>query len=459
MKKKIVVPSITEMLQADLAEDLLLNYPRNLVVEHFRKAADISRHQQLTEEAEPKTVSELINEAKRTIEAAYQPTLVRVINATGTVLHTNLGRARLSSKLREELVDIACNYVNVEYTLETGQRGSRYDHLEQTLTKLTGAEAALVVNNNAAAVLLSLTTLAQGKEVIVSRGELVEIGGSFRIPEIMTLGGCLLKEVGTTNKTHRFDYERAIDEDETALLLKVHRSNFSIVGFSESVSLKELKEIGQEAGLPVMYDMGSGSLLSLQQHGLPEEETVQDALAAGADIVTFSGDKLLGGPQAGVIVGKKEYIERMKRHQLTRALRVDKLTIAALEGTLRQYFDEEQAIANIPTLQMLAVSDDVLKAKAETLCRLLSQHDSLAVRLEQGTSKVGGGSMPELELPTWLVSVSPKQMSVTDFVTELRHGKTPVIARTKFDLCLFDVRTITEDELSIVADEVAAVLS
>lgn len=454
MIKKVFVPSITEMLQAPMGKELLADYPRELVVDCFREVTAVSRNEQLENKAEAKTLDCLLSEAKQLIVKDYQPTLKKVINATGTILHTNLGRSKLTADLKEQLLDAAFHFTNVEYDLETGQRGSRYEHLEKLLMTLTGAEGALVVNNNAAAVLLSLSALASGKEVVVSRGELVEIGGSFRIPEIMKLSGCQLKEVGTTNKTYGSDYEQAIDDEQTGLLMKVHRSNFTISGFSASVSLKELKAIASAAGLPLIYDMGSGTLVQLEKYGLRKEETVGDALSDGADIVTFSGDKLLGGPQAGIIVGKKEYIDQMKRHQLTRALRIDKLTIAMLEGTLRQYLDEEKAIQTIPSLRMLTVSESLLKERAEKLFSSLSLLEEVDVTLIRGKSQVGGGSMPEQELPTWIVSVNPQKIGVTEFAFRLRQGEMPVIGRIQSDKYLLDVRTIEEGEGELICEKI-----
>ncbi|MGX6979638.1 L-seryl-tRNA(Sec) selenium transferase [Vagococcus elongatus] len=459
MTKKVSVPSMTEMLQTHMVKELLADYPRELVVDCFRKVTAASRKQQLESGDKAKTLDCLLSEAKKMIAKAYQPTLKKVVNATGTILHTNLGRSKLPSDLKEQLLNVAFHFTNVEYDLETGQRGSRYEHLEKLLITLTGAEAALVVNNNAAAVLLSLSALASGKEVIVSRGELVEIGGSFRIPEIMKLSGCDLKEVGTTNKTYASDYERAIDEEQTGLLMKVHRSNFTISGFTESISLKELKTVADAAELPLIYDMGSGTLIELDKYGLRKEETVSGALRDGADIVTFSGDKLLGGPQAGIIVGKKEFIDQMKQHQLTRALRIDKLTIAMLEGTLRQYLDEEKAIQTIPALHMLTVSESVLKEKAETLFNSLSHLNEADITLTRGKSQVGGGSMPEQELSTWIVSVKPKKISVTEFAFRLRQGESPVIGRIHSDRYLLDVRTIEKEEIELISEKVTEILA
>lgn len=457
MTMRVEIPAINDLLALPEVLDLMQQYSRERVVVALRHGTQLSRERQIEAGLPSLTAQEIANEARNFLIAETSPTLKRVINGTGTVLHTNLGRAKLAASAKKALEEVAFNFSNVEYTLETGQRGSRYSHVEALLKKLTGAQAALVVNNNAAAVLLTLHTLAQGKEVIVSRGELVEIGGSFRIPEIMALGGCVLKEVGTTNKTHLKDYQQAVSE-ETALLLKVHTSNYRIQGFTASVTLEELKETAKQAGLPLVYDMGSGALLSLEAYGVPQELTVQETIAAGADIVTFSGDKLLGGPQAGIILGKKAYIDRLKANQLTRALRIDKLTIAALEATLLLYLDTQQAVKEIPTLQMLTVEQQSLKEKALQLEAELQKIASLRVTLREGVSQVGGGAMPTEELATWLVAIQSPLLSTTELVNQLRQNEVPIITRVKNQECLIDIRTIEEEEIPQIVTAVAKII-
>jgi L-seryl-tRNA(Ser) seleniumtransferase len=380
-----------------------------------------------------------------------------VINATGVVLHTNLGRALLSERARDAVNTVAANYSNLELDLETGRRGSRYAALEHLLTSLTGAEDALVVNNNAAAVLLALSTVAKGREVIVSRGQLVEIGGSFRIPEVMAQSGARLVEVGATNKTHPDDYSKAINE-ETAMLLHVHTSNYRIIGFTRETTVSELVEIGREHKLPVMSDLGSGFIVDLSRYGLPQEPRVQDVLIAGPDVVTFSGDKLLGGPQAGIIVGRRKYIEMMKKNPLTRAVRIDKMTVAALEATLREYLDPDKAILEIPTLRMLTLSHEVLENRANELTSLLESiidKNKAEIRMGKGISAVGGGAMPAAELITSVVSVRPFNMHAGELQAALRQGDPAVMGRVQDDNFIMDLRTINGNEYQILASAVS----
>lgn len=372
-----------------------------------------------------------------------QPTHLRpVINGTGTVLHTNLGRAVLSETVARQAMTIAQSYANVEYNVVAGTRGSRYSHVEGLLCTLTGAEAALVVNNNAAAVLLVLSAMAKGKEVIISRGELVEIGGLFRIPDVLALSGAILREVGTTNKTHIADYERAVCED-TGAIMKVHTSNYRIIGFAETPSAQEIAQVAHAKGLPFIQDLGSGLLLSMERFGLPKEPTVQEAIASGCDVVTFSGDKLLGGPQAGIIVGKKVYIEAMKQHQLLRALRIDKLTLAALEVTLQQYRQEEQAVAHIPTLHMLALTQDECQHQAERLQQELQQAlPTWNFDIMPCDDMVGGGAYPEYTLPGYAVSCMCSTMTAEEIKTKLHQANPPIIGRIQHGVFIISMRTI-----------------
>jgi L-seryl-tRNA(Ser) seleniumtransferase len=393
-----------------------------------------------------------------------QPRFRPVINATGVVIHTNLGRSPLAADAVLALSEAGKGYSNLEFDLATGRRGSRYSHVEEILCDLTGAEAALVVNNNAAAVFLALETLAKGREVIVSRGQLVEIGGSFRIPDVLAKSGAKLIEVGTTNRTHLQDYEEAIG-DETALLLKVHTSNFRIVGFTAEVEAAELVKLAQSRNLLTMEDLGSGSLVDLSPHGLPKEPTVPETVAAGVDVVCFSGDKLLGGPQAGIIVGKKEVIAQIKKNPLNRALRIDKFTLSSLEATLRHYYQIEDALRSVPTLAMLTANAVVIKNRAIRLRRALQKAtDGLRghcqVELTATLSRVGGGAMPEYNLPSFAIALSlsgpdaPGGTSLNQLERDFRGLQVPVIGRIEHDRFLLDMRTVRDDEIGLLARQI-----
>ena len=383
------IPKVTELYDLPEVSDLREHYASSSVTEWIRTVLEQLRSAILSGEVTTlPTLEELGDRICRVAARESLPSLRPVINATGVILHTNLGRGCLSDRAADAVYDIARGYSTLEYNVEAGHRGSRHDHVEKLLCRLTGAESAMVVNNNAAAVMLILSTLAQGGEVITSRGELVEIGGSFRVPDIMELCGCHLREVGTTNKTHLSDYERAIGE-QTRALLKVHTSNYRIVGFTESLPLSDIVALGCRTGLPVVEDLGSGSLVDLEHYGIHDEPTVQNSIRAGVDVVSFSGDKLLGGPQAGIILGKKPYIDRMKRHPLARAIRVDKMTIAALWATLTTYQDLHRAEQEIPTLAMLAVSGEDLRASAAQLCALLKER-GVAAEVVAQSGPVGG---------------------------------------------------------------------
>ncbi|HZW82007.1 MAG TPA: L-seryl-tRNA(Sec) selenium transferase [Candidatus Deferrimicrobium sp.] len=425
LSAQIPLQRITEAVQT------VLSSLRNNIV----KAKDSG---QLAQELD---IGLIVEQVRTVVLTQFSPKLNKVINATGIVLHTNCGRSVLPKEVLDFVSQIAGGYSNLELDLSTGERGSRYVHVEELLCKLTGAEAALVVNNNAAAVLLVMRALAFGKEVIVSRGELVEVGGSFRIPEVLKSGGANLVEVGTTNKTWLRDFKNALNEN-TAMLLKVHTSNFKVVGFTQQVSSEELVGLAREVGLPVVEDLGSGSLEDLSKYGLSGEPTVQEVVATGVDIVTFSGDKLLGGPQTGIIVGKKKYIDTLKYNQLTRALRVDKLTLAALEGVLRIYLEARQN--ELPTLKMLTLSETELRDKAEKLARdlLFAVKSAAEVSVEQGFSQAGGGSLPTANLPTVLVAIQPTKTTVNQLEGYLRANDPPVLARIYKQKLLIDVRTL-----------------
>lgn len=427
------------------------HYPHPLMVRAVQEIVDGLRQQILAADQEDElagvamTPEEVALRVDAWLKRLDKPSLRRVINATGTVLHTNMGRAPLSAAAKQAVMENT-GFCGLEVDLAEGRRGSRHDHVEKLLMSLTGAEAACVVNNCAAAVMLCLNTLAAGKKVIVSRGELVEIGGSFRIPDVMIASGARLAEVGTTNKTHPADYKNAIDE-ETALLLKVHTSNYKVVGFTSTVSVEELAALGVEYGLPVMEDLGSGLLIDMTAFGLEKEPLVSERIAAGVDILTLSGDKLLGGPQAGLIVGRRRLVEQVKKNQLMRALRPDKMTLAALEATLRTYLTGDP-LREIPVLAMLSVSPDVLKRRANRLAEALRQRSGglLSVSVLDDISFVGGGAMPMTKLPTSVVAVRPRGSSFSEWVRALRLGEPALVGRVQENQLLLDVRTVAEEE-------------
>lgn len=447
------IPKVDELLRHEKLSDLSCQH--TVLTETVREVIDALRQAILSGEEpclEPQTICEQVILAVR---KKTTMNLRPVINATGIVLHTNLGRAKLSSAAVAAIQSVAQDYNTLEYNLEKGSRGSRYAHVEQLISKLTGAEDAMVVNNNAAAVMLVLSTMAKGKEVVTSRGELVEIGGAFRVPEIMSQSGGTLVEVGTTNKTHPSDYINAVNEN-TGAFLKVHTSNFKIVGFSEEVSLEEMVHIGHERNIPVIYDLGSGAMIRLEDYGILDEPNVLDAMKSGADIISFSGDKLLGGPQAGIIIGKREYIEAMKKNPLTRAFRIDKLTLAALEATLREYLDPQQALQNNPTLRMITAKMDTLEPKGRQLLACMEQvcDGSFSVQLTEDFGQVGGGSVPTQMIRSSVVAVEPKHVSLDLLEKRLRELSLPIIARISKERLLLDVRTIEEHHFSYVAQSI-----
>ena len=387
------------------------------------------------------------------IRRELQPRFRRLINCTGVIIHTNLGRSLLPAATMDTIAEAGKRYSNLEFDLASGQRGSRYSLVEKLLCDLTGAEAGLVVNNNAAAVLIVLETLAMNREVIVSRGQLVEIGGSFRVPDVMARSGARLVEVGATNRTHLHDYEKAITE-ETALLLKVHCSNFRIIGFTKEVSLEKLVRLGRLKGIPVMEDLGSGCLIDLSRFGLEKEPTVQETVAGGVDVVTFSGDKLLGGPQAGIILGRRDIIDRIKKNPLNRALRIDKFTLAGLEAVLRLYLDEQKAVEQIPTLAMIAAPALQVQCRATRLAGMLEEEISASCAIEviEVMSRVGGGAMPEQNLASYGVALAPTGIKVSRLEKELRKLVVPVIGRIEDERLVLDMRTVADDEIDLLAD-------
>ncbi len=402
----------------------------------------------------------LMEEIERRLEARAErlarPSLRRVINATGVIIHTNLGRAPLARAALDAITDVGAHYSNLEYDLNRGERGKRESHCRELLARLTGSESAIVANNNAAAVLLVLNTLAEGGEVIVSRGELIEIGGSFRIPDVMEKSGARLREVGTTNRTRIEDFERAINEN-TRLILRVHPSNYRIIGFTERPSVNEIADLARRAGIPSFEDLGSGCLVDLAPYGVKDEPVVAESLKAGIDVVSFSGDKMLGGPQAGIIAGSRAIIDRVRKNPLMRALRVDKMTYAAIEATLRLY-ERGAAESEIPVIQAIAMSRDEIQARAARLAQSISHAsgDRLKATLEDGDSVIGGGSAPEVKLPTVLVAIEDKEMSADAIEERLRNYAVPIITRTERDRVLIDLRTVSASEEAIILDAVAA---
>ena len=446
------LPKVDEVLRQPAIA--ALDLPQSVITDLVRQYIDGLRRRVLDSDLQTlPSMEDLCAEICTAAKAAAKPSLRPVINATGITLHTNLGRACLSEKAVQAAADAARRYSTLEYDVESGQRGSRYSHVEKLLCKITGAEAAMVVNNNAAAVLLILSALGKGGEVITSRGELVEIGGSFRIPEIMEQCGCSLREVGATNKTHLRDYERAICED-TRALLKVHTSNFRIMGFTESVSLQELVELGKQTGLPVIEDLGSGCFFDLETLGIHDEPTVMNSVKAGVDIISFSGDKLLGGPQAGIILCKEKWIKILKSHPLTRAMRVDKMTLAALEATLDTYLDPQKAQQEIPTIRMLAIDPALLKLRAEALYEKLTAL-GVTCQVIPEQDQVGGGSVPTQLLPTWAVAVDPQNVTVDGLEERLRkETDIPIIGRIVKDRYLLDTRTLWEEDFDYIAQAV-----
>ena len=455
-----MIPAVDRLLESSGIKNISDDYPRNLILRAINEILAETRRgiekEEITKESIAIDMEHIIDSVKERLELLSRSSLRNVINATGVVIHTNLGRSLLAERVIEKFKDISGGYSNLEYDLEKGKRGSRYTHVEGILKELTSAEAAMVVNNNAAAVLITLETIAKDREAIVSRGELVEIGGSFRIPDVMKKSGAKMTEVGTTNKTHLKDYEEAITP-ETAAILKVHRSNFQIVGFNEEVDRPALVELGKKYNLPVIEDLGSGSFIDLSKYGMAWEPTVQQVLTEGVDLVTFSGDKLLGGPQAGIILGKKDLVGKIKKNQLNRALRIDKLTLLALEETLNIYRDERKALETIPTLRMICQPHESLKAKARRLYRMIKTKDGNNFKVDtlDGTSMVGGGAMPLMELHTRLLRICPAKMTAHHINEKLKACDPPIIVRVEQDSVLLDVRTIQEKELKTVAKAVS----
>ena len=449
-----MIPKVDQILDNKVIKDLLDKNSKNLVMESIHEELDNIRNN-ISNGYDKNIISNkienLIDNIKDNLMNKKTFSLRNVVNASGVVIHTNLGRSVLNSEIFENIKKVSIGYSNLEYNLEKGERGSRYSHLSEIIKKITGAEDCMVVNNNAAAVMLILSTIAKGKNVITSRSELVEIGGSFRIPDVCRESGAELKEIGTTNKTHLRDYENAIDEN-TAALFKVHQSNFKILGFTEAVSSFELKSLKEKYNIPIIEDLGSGVLIDLSKYGLSHEPTVQECIKNGVDIVSFSGDKLLGGVQAGIIVGKKEYIEKMKKNQLTRALRVDKFTLSALEAVFSYYIDEELAISKIPTLNMLTIKIEKLYDKAQKLIEYLGENNEFSYAIIDIDSEVGAGSLPTQKLLSKAIKVISKSFTENELEEKLRSNRIPIITRIYKGNLIFDMRTIFENEFCIIKD-------
>lgn len=440
------LPAIEHLMVHPRTRSLLVRFNRELIVRHCRDILDELRHAiRRGESIEPAMLNDesIVDRLQQRLEVARDVGLTRVINATGTVLHTSLGRALLAESAVDAIRRVAADAVNLEYDLARGERGTREEHIEAMLVDLTGAEAATVVNNNAAAVLLALNTLAAGKEVIVSRGELIEIGGAFRIPEIMEKSGAILKEVGTTNRTHPSDYENAIT-DRTGLLLKVHTSNYKVVGFVAEVRLAELVAIGNARTIPVMEDLGSGALVDLSRYGLPKEPVVAERIEVGPDIVTFSGDKVLGGPQAGLVVGTRHWVTEIRRNPLHRALRCGKLTIAALEATLKLYRESADSASQIPTLKIFTRSVTELEDVGNRTLPLLASalEPEFRLSMENSTSQVGSGALPMEEIPSKAIAIEHDRLPAHQIAERFRTARPPIIGRVKDDRFLLDLRTI-----------------
>jgi len=445
-----LLPSIDVLLHDPAGQHLVSRYSRHLALRAVR--ASIARARaSIRDGALCPPPEELLATAAAMLEQEQQPDLRPVINATGVIINTNLGRAPLSQSALAAVQQIAGGYSNLEYELETGQRGSRHSHVAALLRELTGAEAALVTNNNAAAVLLALSAAAMGREVIISRGQLVEIGGGFRVPDVMRQSGCHLIEVGTTNRTRISDYESALTE-QTALLLTVHPSNFQVIGFTESTPISVLAELAHRHGLLIMDDLGSGCLLTTELYGLAHEPMPQESISAGADIVCFSGDKLLGGPQAGILVGKAAVLQRIAKHPLMRAVRIDKMTLAALEATLRHY-QRNEAETHIPIWRMISASPTKIEARARRWSSKL-QAQGISARTQQGESTIGGGSLPGETLPTTLLALDAAHtpMPLDELAKRLRTRKTPIVVRIFRDTLLLDPRTVLEEQDKEVVD-------
>lgn len=450
------LPQVSEVIESDKIKKLIEEHPDSLVKDSVRNSIEFFRKKILAGEVFDLTIDDVIDKSIEFLEKSEAFSLAPVINATGVILHTNLGRALINKDVVKNLVTIASSYSNLEYDLDKGKRGSRYVHAVELLKKITGAEDALVVNNNAAAVFLILNTLSDKKDVIVSRGELVEVGGSFRISSIMEKSGANLIEVGATNKTHLYDYEDNITENTNAVM-KVHASNYAVVGFTDQVGADELRDFCSENNLYLIEDLGSGSLIDLRRFGLSYERTVLDCIEDGIDLVSFSGDKILGGPQAGIIVGKKKLIDKIKKNQLLRAFRVDKFTLAGLEASLKFYLDEDAAIENIPSLKMISESSKELTRKATKLKEKIDSLVDIDNEIVDCQSGIGGGAYPLDRLDSKAISINPP-MSVALFEEKMRLSESHIIGIVHDDRYFMDLRTIQESELDRIARTIKEII-
>jgi L-seryl-tRNA(Ser) seleniumtransferase len=447
------IPPVNDVLDVPVVRALAQRHAHDVIVAAVRAELDELRQRVKRGESLDGAVSAVGERVALRLERELRPKLREVINATGIVLHTNLGRAPVAEEAAQAAHDAARGYLNLELDLEGGKRSSRQDALREWVCRLTGAESATAVNNNAAATVIVLRALCQGREVVISRGQLIEIGGSFRIPEIMAVSGAILREVGTTNITRLSDYERAIGP-ATGGLLRVHTSNYRISGFTEAVPLAELVQLGQKYKLPVIDDIGSGALVDFGRFGFAGEPVARESVAAGADLVLFSGDKLLGGPQAGIIAGKKEWVQKIEKDPLMRAFRLDKMTLAALEATLRLYLNEERALGEVPVLRMLGTSAAELKRRAVALAERLRSVNGLSVEVHQDVAYVGGGSLPDQSMTTWVVEIAAPGLSDAELALRLRTGTPAVVGRLRDDRLVLDVRTVFERQESALVEAV-----
>ena len=465
-KKKLLtsIPAINDFLRAEKAKNIIEKYSRKRFLKYLRTELDQIREKILSKEKDilidknELKVNKILNSVSKRLEAEEEAGIKKVINAGGVIIHTNLGRSLLSENALKKVNKIASNYSSLEFDLKSGKRGYRYTRIKKLLQDLTGAESAVVVNNNAAAVMLVLKTVAEAKEVIIARGEMVEIGGSFRIPEVMESSGAILKEVGSTNKVYLKDYLNAVNE-ETGAFLKVHTSNYRIRGFTHSVKAEEMIEVAHQNGLPVIEDLGSGILFDISEYGLAYEPTVKEGIEAGIDILTFSGDKLLGGPQAGIIAGKEKYISQIESHPLMRALRVDKMTLAALEETLKLYYNFEEALEKIPTLNLIAEKPEKVKKRAEKLKNRIGVPAGVKIGIIKSEAKVGGGAYPLSSIDSYALAVDTGEKSTEKFLYKLRQLKTPVIGRIQNGQAIFDLKTVAEPHLDGLAEALNKVLT
>lgn len=458
------IPQVDELLKDEKLSSLVTTIPHDFLVSCIREVIVDVRSAIISGVENDIDKDNIIEKIINKVGKKSKRSLRKVINATGTILHTNLGRSILSHDATKAMLDIALNYNNLEYDLKNGTRGNRQSHIEKILTDVTGAEAAMVVNNNAAATILVLAALAEGKEVIISRGELIEIGDSFRLPDVMAESKAILKEIGSTNKTKLNDYVDAIDSEKTAAILKAHTSNYKIVGFTEQADLKDLVALGKKEDIPVIYDMGNGLMVDLNDYGI-DEPTVKSLVKEDADVVLFSGDKLLGGPQAGIIIGRAKYIAKMKKHPLARAFRVDKFTLAALNSTLFEYYDEKRAKKNIPILNMITIANADLEKKAKVIfdslkAKILSDSkkaNDLEINVEKIKDQVGGGTAPEVFLDGWAVTILAKGLPAEKIERRFRELDVPIVARVAHDKIYLDVRTILDDDIDLIVDEIDSI--